>query len=494
MSPIQDKPDTTPGSGDQLVAWLKGQLSTLPGGAKLPSDARLGKQWGLSERTVRRLLGPLGRDGLLVRIRGKGTFVPAASSPEPAIAEADLTASEHLERVLADAIRRGEIKRGDTLPQSKFLQMHYGLSPKTVARACRSLEHEGLVRRVGQRYCVGGVLARVHPSRRRDVLLLVRSAADLQRVFTGDTMSLAYRPFERELRTCGFSLDYGVVDDLPRLVTSWRRRGTAPGGLVLWRSGYGDHAKLAGILKPVLSSGTGTRTTLLVDAHAVEEGWHGTPNVEILSRGNIMTTQARTVADFIARTKPCSCCLVCDADTIRSRGGRYFLRYQKVPATTGERTGYDMPTVIVDPTGELTAAWIMENVFAPHRWYLDYLDTKLGGAHRVTPRNVPPLISVVDRLSEALPDRKDSLALFTHDHLASQALTLRSRNRAAASLRLLTLEGLPGNLHLGLSSCAPDWDTIGYLLAHAIVDDFPLEHTHRGFIRVPCPVVERSTT
>ena len=68
---------------DKTPAYL--QLSNIikkiiasgefPPGAKLPSEAAIGKHYGLSTMTVRQAIGLVAEQGLLRRIQGSGTYV-----------------------------------------------------------------------------------------------------------------------------------------------------------------------------------------------------------------------------------------------------------------------------------------------------------------------------------------------------------------------------------------------------------------------------------
>jgi hypothetical protein len=59
---------------------------------------------------------------------------------------------------------------------------------------------------------------------------------------------------------------------------------------------------------------------------------------------------------------------------------------------------------------------------------------------------------------------------------------------------LVSLDNDPRFYHLGLTYCGPDWDTIGYQMAHAIIGDFPVARTSKGFIKTKAGVLEKLTT
>jgi GntR family transcriptional regulator len=61
----------------QLADDLRAEIDSgdLPPGARLPSEAEMAEQYGVSRDTVRRATAELASDGLLVVLHGRGTFV-----------------------------------------------------------------------------------------------------------------------------------------------------------------------------------------------------------------------------------------------------------------------------------------------------------------------------------------------------------------------------------------------------------------------------------
>ena len=72
----------------QLVGIIKRSISTgaLPVGALLPSEAELCRCLSISRNTVRQAIGELEDEGLVVRKRGRGTFV-ADPATKPTVCE-----------------------------------------------------------------------------------------------------------------------------------------------------------------------------------------------------------------------------------------------------------------------------------------------------------------------------------------------------------------------------------------------------------------------
>src|SRR5438552_9282365 len=57
---------------------IRQRLARLKPGAELPSDAQLCKEFGVSRMTARHAMNRLLQEGLVFRVRGRGTFVSEA--------------------------------------------------------------------------------------------------------------------------------------------------------------------------------------------------------------------------------------------------------------------------------------------------------------------------------------------------------------------------------------------------------------------------------
>jgi DNA-binding LacI/PurR family transcriptional regulator len=86
--------------------------------------------------------------------------------------------------------------------------------------------------------------------------------------------------------------------------------------------------------------------------------------------------------------------------------------------------------------------------------------------------------------------------LFARDATALAALQWAQTRRIKVprTLEILSFENSPDSPAHGLSCCVADWDRIGYLLAHALIGDVPVERSRKGFIRMSAMVIERETT
>jgi DNA-binding LacI/PurR family transcriptional regulator len=83
-----------------------------------------------------------------------------------------------------------------------------------------------------------------------------------------------------------------------------------------------------------------------------------------------------------------------------------------------------------------------------------------------------------------------------HSAWAAEAIGWAKRMRInnPSRLSILSLENNPDFATLNLSYVDMQIERIGYLMAHAIIGDIPIERTTKGFVRVGARVVERVTT
>ncbi|MEU3914443.1 GntR family transcriptional regulator [Streptomyces sp. NPDC029721] len=102
----------------------------------LPSEAEIGREFGVARTTVRRALRALEESGDVATVAGVGRQVPGGTRQAP------------YERVMTDLlrqIREGVLPAGSRLPSEAELVAAYGVSRGTVRRAVRELETSGHV-------------------------------------------------------------------------------------------------------------------------------------------------------------------------------------------------------------------------------------------------------------------------------------------------------------------------------------------------------------
>lgn len=118
----------------QLYTVLNDAISRglIPDGSRMPSEKEISDRFDVSRITARRTLAELAAKGLVVRQRGKGTFVQHGYRAEPIVASlGPMNAS--LGDLGRDTTLTVLVKRMSTLPPG--LQAAFGLPP--AARVCQ---------------------------------------------------------------------------------------------------------------------------------------------------------------------------------------------------------------------------------------------------------------------------------------------------------------------------------------------------------------------
>lgn len=61
-------------------------------------------------------------------------------------------------------------------------------------------------------------------------------------------------------------------------------------------------------------------------------------------------------------------------------------------------------------------------------------------------------------------------------------------------ISIISLEDDPRYYPMGITYCGPDFERIGYQMAHTIIGDIPVAKTTLGFVRTSAIVMERLST
>ncbi|MBD3240130.1 MAG: GntR family transcriptional regulator [Chitinivibrionales bacterium] len=475
----------------RFVAWLEKHVPHLQPGNRLPGAAELAREWGLSVGTVRSVLREFRDKGRLVLVPGKGTFVPLEESdPDIRVAEKQ-TSTQTVVHFVVSSIRRGLLKNGEALPSIKYMSLQFQVASMTVVRAYGELRKRGLVTRIGKTFWVGDYDALAKPRTHRRACFFYRSL-DYTRVFKSGWTAPAYHRFERELLSHNYSFTYHNMDALPELAREWEGRQCYPDALVLCKLRRHHVELVARPLRRLLKLASGLQ--VLVDWR--EGDYRMLPrerNVHVLSRGNVFTTRAKTVAEFAVRHNIDTVYFYFDEN--RSGFG-YFLPFVRIRSELqaldeGCRFVVLVRPHISDPSSEGFFERLHE-ARSP-----DQIGMVLSKYRPVPAVDLEREIVFVKGIPDALKQQGvRPLFLFLHDSQAVEAQSLiRGRSSELANgISLMSSENEPQYYHEGITCCVPDWDQMGYLMAHSIIGDFPVARTRKGFIRVKADVLERGST
>jgi DNA-binding transcriptional regulator YhcF (GntR family) len=483
---------------ERLRQWLDLELSARQPGDRLPTDRQLAAQWDVSERTVHRILGAYGRQGKVVRIQGRGTFLPGVEGAKPEVRPgATATSAQTIVDEVFRAMCAGEIRQGEALPAVKALCVQFRVSPPTVIRAYRELAARGHVTKVGKTFWVGRFGRLVRQAVRRRAFLFSSGAGDFAEVFRHDMMAVSYRAMERELSANGCMLLCAPSAQLAGLAEQWLRRRDLPDGVAF----HGVTAKHfdAAIAPAVrrLKRPAGAGPAVLIDN--LPDFSRDFRGMCVLTRGAISTATARAAAQTIVSAGCRRVLVVMEPEMPYDPAhGRLWTFWQLVKLRT-ELTGL-APDVsfglalVGDRRGPGAVEAFVKGLarLAP-----GHERSLLAKYRSTTFEQVTREIAAVQRLSDALTDRPQAdIWVFAAHARAAEALALAQARglNVPRDVAVLSLENDPSYYHLGITCCEPDWESIGYVMAHALLKDIPVEKTRRGFLRVGARVVQRLTT
>jgi DNA-binding transcriptional regulator YhcF (GntR family) len=473
--------------------WLLEEIGKLPPDTCLPPGRVLSSQWGLSAITIQRVLAKLRDEGKIVRIPGKGTFVPSREHKQagPLDIRPDTPRESSVERMVAGFVRlisEGVYRKGEPLPAVKFIRIQFKVSSETVTMAYQRLERLGYVEKVGKSYWVGTLSDIMSRRATQEVYFLRFDGEDFRDIFNSDPVGLAFQKMERELYNAGYYLHPGNAHALSALAPSWKATGKYPAGLVFcavneshlpfFRSFLGEHG-----------DGLGDRVKILV------HGSHGNlselvSRSEVFLRGNVDTEKARALARFLldGGYREANFCID-ESDLSEFVDVRFFL---KIALTVGEVIpGFVFRFIIRPAEGGKGTLSFEEHLDEKYRAYLasKYPNTRLDSIVR-------HVQFAADPFQACSTHSGTRLWIFFRDSMAAEAIDwLRARGRSVpADVAIVGFQNDPRYYHLGITTCGPDWDNMGYVMAHAIIGDLKLARSRRGFVKVRCSLVEKLTT
>jgi DNA-binding transcriptional regulator YhcF (GntR family) len=483
---------------EKFNAWIKGQIKSGKPGYKLPFDHELAKSWNISERTVKRILKNYRENGDICRIPGKGTFIQGGKGkPSVRLRRPPKTSTQNIIDAIYKAICTGELKRGEPLPPIKFMSPQFRVAPSTVIKAYQELQQMGRVVKVGKTFWVGSFRQLIHPRTKKEVYLFCYNSYEFSTIFKSDRLSLAYQRLEEELSTNGYLLLCESTANMEKLFSKWLDLKKIPYGLIFFNINEAQFNKIRPSLKQFLDRTGDSKPGVLIDYAGdllIKSG-----DINAISRGHISTMAARIVARHIIENRYREAIFCLDESNITNLETAYtwtFWQYVKIRTEIKNLNERFIYRLIIKPAESDTE----------HSAYFKDIKSRLPAAHirgilskyRPTPFSVlDKEVVITDNFKKALAKYyKADLWVFSSHEQAAQMVDFAEKNgiKVPEEVSIICLESDPSYYHLGVSTCEIDWAGIGYLMAHAVIKDFPIEKTTKGFIKTIAYVKEKITT
>ncbi len=460
-------------------------------GTRVPDTRTLAGRYNSSERTVRRALERLAREGLLRRIPGKGTFVAdvhGENTPPPSSGAAG-TLYDHLREQIAS----GYLKQGDPLPQVKLMRIQFGLANTTVSRAYRALERHGLATRVGKRWRVGTMPRLLRPATLRRAVVYNMTEYDFRVMFSRSALNTpGYRSMERELHAHGFGVEYRGREEFAAAFAPGSPDEALPDIAVCAVVATSDYDDVVQLIRRRLRRAARGRTRVLIVTGASRRPPSG---ILQLVSGHINTMRARRCAEFLHRLRIHRATLF--HRTVNASMWQLLVMLKTQAELDKLDASVDLQCAIVLNEQWRSAREYVEAFEKHFRTQGDHLERVFGrkrAAHLAQWGEEWFATHDIEQAFQAC--RQSDIWVFQYGRDAARALEWLDKRGIAVpgDLSVMSLEDREEFFHLGLTTCAPDWHTIGYLMAHALIGDIPVARTSHGYLRTEALVWRRRTT
>ncbi len=471
-----------------LRAWLVRTAKSSPAGARLPTARDCARRFGLSLSSVRRVFSEFRRDGALVSVRGKGTFVHSVPQPQVAPRRTD-DAAARLTTALTGLIAAGDLRHGDPLPSHTYVVRRFRVTPRTVTAAYAALVRRGLATRVGRRHWVGQLRSLVRSDLCKEVLLLTCRAGPPREFFHDDHLGLALGKMEIELQHYGYRLRAVPLDQLERIRHDIADGRWGPQGFVFYdvaddeamerrvrhlRHAYRSQRRM---FPPILAV---TSAFLTLD-----------PRIVVVNAGHIATTQARDCARWLVESGRMRATVFIDTDD-RTLA---FERLLKIaPELLHLQPSANITFAIRSPRAGTTPRTVLSAAGAVRDWR--WVRAMMNRYEPFSDERIMAFFRFVPSLRQAFGRSMTSdIWLFPHTATAVEALEwlARASGEHSRTPGVAVFDNLVYTRHKGISCCVPDWDRLGYLMAHALVGDIPIERSRHGFVHCSSLVLRRET-
>jgi hypothetical protein len=336
-------------------------------------------------------------------------------------------------------------------------------------------------------------------SAKKEVYFFYCKECPPEQAFKRGFMPEAYRKMQSELLFHGYVLRYEQAEQFAPLARKWAKSGIHPHALFFFRMRASWFESLAAGLEKYCD-----RIQKMPNAKPrIVMHWGRSKyspfsrSVAVFHEGHPSTSAARLLAQFLITHNYRAPIFFAEADDTIWQS-RWIWILLKMRAELKERdSGFKTRFIVQAP----------KPGNAEENSRSSYLDTLLNDyndmfwVEKDNPRHalavVKKEIRVAERFERAFGSAKSGdIWIFARDSEAASALEWAQKKgiKVPQQLSILGLEDDPTYYPFGISCCVPDWERIGYLLAHAIIGDIPVQKTAKGFIAAQARMLERLTT
>ncbi len=467
-------------------------VSNPSAGNCLPTVRELSRRFGISLFSVRKRLRPYIADGTLTAVRGRGTFVTARMrKPEQPAGLRTVSSAASIADAVAEDIASGKLKYGEPLPAVKLVRNQFRTAHINVTHAYRILARRGLARKVGRNYWVGGMKSIRSFGARGTIVCFNFSEGDSSDFAAGKETYPAFASMEHELHRHRLSIRFEDPAGIDLALRPGAAAQSDYAGILIsgiTRTRYADLQSRVECILPVLSQ-SGKRM-LLCGGHP-----HRRCKTHYFCHGTIITNVVRTAADYSFSKGFRDIVLVFRESGDNVSDVRFLLRFisESLLRNPDARIRF-----LIQP---LSPGQSPQEVFKRTPSFrnfgnFEYLEGLLSKYRPITMDDLCKLVVLGDNIEDLfLQAPRESVWICRDASTANRIVRWCTTNRIPlpSGTAVLCFDESPALAVRGVATCVPDWPTIGYLMAHALIGDIPVKKSRRGFLHTPALLYERRT-
>jgi DNA-binding GntR family transcriptional regulator/DNA-binding LacI/PurR family transcriptional regulator len=171
---------------------------------KLPSTRKLANLYHASRPTIQSAINKLEKEGLIEKKMRSGTYIKGMKEKSIEISFApDQNLAQKIAEEITRDILRGGTKTGDFLPLQKMLKYQYKTSNTTIKTALDIVRKKGLIQDKGNGYMVSG--ANFNRAFAKNKVYIIDTEVPFHRQFYNIRTRQFLKPFEDELQKYGIT-------------------------------------------------------------------------------------------------------------------------------------------------------------------------------------------------------------------------------------------------------------------------------------------------
>ncbi|MFP4521536.1 MAG: GntR family transcriptional regulator [Fibrobacterota bacterium] len=478
------------GQSEKVKNWLEKELETSSHGKKLPKDSYIASILGVSEKTVKRVMSLYKNKDLVCRGKGFGTYV---SSENEKFRNNFLysESSKNIADILQDMLNEGKFKTGTAMPSLKEVSITFKISKTTAIKAYRILADRGRIYKTGKTFWVGSPFQK-KVQRKLEVWVFYKSEKILETKFASGKLKPLYLKMRDELFLNGFIMRFEKLNSFNGFSEKWLKSGSFPPGILFLSLEKRQAMKIKSSLELIKNRQKKTHSYV----PKIVADWKRGDFLQIpcthIQEGHLTTAAAKTAAQFIKEKKFSSIAFFgSKKDRIWDAG---WIGVLLKIFTEADGLGLDLRFSL-----NIIGNSDLDSNYSAALEKIKYHYEESVWINKYRKQNLSELLSMVKtprNLFAGFQENRDAdLWLFTRDNEAKRAVRWAGSNGISLpeKLSVVSFENNPKYIKENISSCVPDFETTGYLLAHALINDFSVAKTSRGLIKTKAIMFERLT-